>query len=219
MKTDRVAMNSDQKLPKRYQEQIRDTLHPHQTKIWKDIIIPFSKKYLMMKKFLVMKINPQQWKKILAGATFVQFFPSNQLLKEQDIKACSIADKNKELVENGSFAVPLQVAKWVLHHSHPWADIKPPNVIVQEIRRNSCRRSAINATISDMLQQVKAVLLLFKIVMIWINYKRFGFVAAFINIRLTCVSIIEYFQKNTLNFKLGKRFTIFKYKIKQPYFI
>ena len=65
----------------------------------------------MMKKFLVMKINPQQWKKILAGATFVQFFPSNQLLKEQDIKACSIADKNKELVENGSFAVPLQVAK------------------------------------------------------------------------------------------------------------
>ena len=63
----------------------------------------------MMKKFLVMKINPQQWKKILAGATFVQIFPSNQLLKEQDIKACSIADKNKELVKNGSFAVPFRL--------------------------------------------------------------------------------------------------------------
>ena len=64
----------------------------------------------MKKKFLVMKVNPQQWKKLLAGVTFVQIFLSNQLLKEQDIKACSIADKNKVLTKNGSFAVPLQIA-------------------------------------------------------------------------------------------------------------
>ena len=65
----------------------------------------------MKKKFLVLKVNPQQWKEILAGATFVKIFLSNQLLKEQDIKACSIADKNKVLTKNGIFAVPLQVAK------------------------------------------------------------------------------------------------------------
>ena len=57
--------------------------------------------------------------KILAGATFVQIFLSNQLLKEQDTKACSIADKNKVLTKNGSFAVPSLVASRVLHRSHP----------------------------------------------------------------------------------------------------
>ena len=57
-----------------------------------------------------MKVNPQEWKNILAGASFVQIFLSNQLLKEQDIKACSITDKNKVLTKNRSFAVPLQVA-------------------------------------------------------------------------------------------------------------
>ena len=67
-------------------------------------------KYFKKKTFLVIKVNPQQWKIVLAGASFVQIFPSNQLLKEQDIKACSIADKNKVLTKNGSFAVPLQVA-------------------------------------------------------------------------------------------------------------
>ena len=60
----------------------------------------------MKKKFLVMKVKPQQWKKILAGTTFIQIFLSNQRLKEQDIKACSIADKNKVLTKNGSFTVP-----------------------------------------------------------------------------------------------------------------
>ena len=130
-------MNSDQKLQKRYQEQRRDSLHPHQTKIWKDIIMLFSKKYLMKKKFLVMKVNPQQWKKILAGATFVQIFLSNQLLKEQNTKTCSIADKNKVLTKNGSFAVPSLVASRVLHRSHLWADIKPPKV-----RKSSCKRFA-----------------------------------------------------------------------------
>ena len=54
--------------------------------------------------------------------------------------------------------------------------------------------------------------------MICINYKRFGFVAVF-NIRPIWVSITQCFQKNTLNFKFGKRFAIFKYKIKQPYLI
>ena len=78
----------------------------------------FSKKYLMKNKFLVMKVNPQQWKKILAGATFVQIFLSNQLLKEQDTKTCSIADKNKVLTKNGSFAVPSLVASRVLHRSY-----------------------------------------------------------------------------------------------------
>ena len=53
--------------------------------------------------------DPQQWKKILAGTTFVQIFLSNQLLKEQDMKACSISNKNKVLTKNGSFAIPLAV--------------------------------------------------------------------------------------------------------------
>ena len=64
----------------------------------------------MKKNFLMMNVNPQQCKNILAGATFVQIFLSNQLLKEQDIKTCSMADKNKVLTKNGSFTVPLQVA-------------------------------------------------------------------------------------------------------------
>ena len=151
----------------------------------------------MKKKFLVMKVNPQEWKKILAGAIFVQIFLSNQLPKEQDIKACSIADKNKVLTKNRSFAVPLQVANWVLHCSHPWADIKPPNVIMQETHQYSCRRSLLNANaIKPALicsNRQKLFLLLFKSVMICINHKRFGFIAVFINIRLTYVSIIRCF--------------------------
>ena len=54
---------------------------------------------IMKKKFLAMKVNPQQWKKIFAGAIFVQIFFLNQQLKEQDIKACSITDKNKMLAK------------------------------------------------------------------------------------------------------------------------
>ena len=53
--------------------------------------------------------QPTAMEKILAGATFVQILLSNQLLKEQDIKACSITNKNKVLTKNGRFAVPLQV--------------------------------------------------------------------------------------------------------------
>ena len=98
------------KVAKEILEQRGDSLRPHQTEIRKDIIILFSKKYLIKKSFLVMKVNPQQWKKILAGATFVQIFLSNQPLKEQDIKAGSTADKNKVLTKNGSLAVPFQVA-------------------------------------------------------------------------------------------------------------
>ena len=55
--------------------------------------------------------------------------------------------------------------------------------------------------------------------MVCINHRRFGVVAVFINVRLTWVSVIQYFQINKLNFKLGKRFASFEYKIKQPYFV
>ena len=41
--------------------------------------------------------------------------------------------------KDGSFTVLLQVANWVLHRSHPWADIKLLNVIEQEICQYSCR--------------------------------------------------------------------------------
>ena len=49
--------------------------------------------------------------KNFGSATFVQIFLSNQQLKEQDIKAYSIAGKNKGLTKNASFTVPLQVTK------------------------------------------------------------------------------------------------------------
>ena len=73
--------------------------------------------------------------KVLAGATFVQIYLSNQLLKEQDIIVCSITDKSKVMTMNG---VSLSLWRLAIKHciaAKPWANIKPPNVIVQEARQ------------------------------------------------------------------------------------
>ena len=132
-------MNSDQKLAKRYWEQKGDSLHLHQTEIRKDIKILLSKKYLMKKKFLVMKFNPQQWKKILAGATFVQIFLSNQQLTRHQ----SIFHRwqKQRADKECKFCCPFA------SYQVSFASQPSINVIVQEICPYSCRRSLLNAKV------------------------------------------------------------------------
>ena len=114
-------------------------------------------------KVLMMKINPQQWNKILAGATFVQIFLSNQLLNEQDIKACSIADKKKVWKNDkewkfhcpfvgcqSSFASQPSLSQHQTAKRHRARDSP---VQLQKIS-SKCKS---HQTISDMLGQVKTV--------------------------------------------------------------
>ena len=198
-------MNSDQKLAKRYWEQKGDSLHLHQTEIWKDIIILFSKKYLMKKKFLVMKVNPQQWKKILAVQLLFKFFFQTSNWKNKTSKHIPSLAKTKGWqrmqVLLSLCKLPSKFCITAIHQRHRARDLP---VQLQKIP-SKCKSHQ--------------TIFLFKSVMVCINYRRFGVVAVFINVRLTWVLVIQYFQISKLNFKLGKRFAIFKYKIKQPYFI